>query len=281
MLLTLKLINNQQVPNFMFKNDDYKKIIENIVQGYPRKGRGLYSKMAEHLNTSSVVVSQIFKGDKDLTLDQAYALSNFFNFSEIEEEYFLLLVGRQKCGTHKLKMRYEKKIKSIRKESESLKKIIDIKTEFPAEAKQLFYSDWSYGGMRMASGLPEINNAEDMARYFKKDFNEVKNKIDFLITHGLVKVVNGKLDFGLQSTHLENTSPLLNQHRQNWRLKAISKMGEPQPQDLFYVGPMVLSESLAKELREELLKFIKGATKRIGESPSEKTYCLNIDFFSF
>jgi hypothetical protein len=265
----------------MFKKDSYKKIIEDIVQSYPKKGRGLYSSIANHLKTSSVVVSQIFKANKDLTLDQAYDLTCFFNFTEIEQEYFLLLVGREKCATHKLKMHYEKKIKALRKDSENLKKIIGIKTEFPEEAKQIFYSDWSYAAFRMAAALPEINNTEEMALRFKKEYAEVKNKIDFLIAHGLIKVVNGKLDFGIQSTHLENTSPLLNQHRQNWRLKGISKMGENNLQDLFYVGPMVLSESLAIEIRAELLKLIKNATKKIGESNSEKTYCLNIDFFSF
>lgn len=265
----------------MFKDNSYKSIIENIVLNSPKKGRGLYSKLATYLNTSSVVISQIFRGHKDLSLDQALLVSQFFNFTQLEQDYFLLLVGRDRSANHKLREYYDGKIQKLRIEADDLKKRVPVKAELPEEAKQIFYSDWTYSAIRMAVGLPSINSVEDLMKHFKMNYTDIKKKVDFLLEYGLIKKNGESLDFGLQSTHLSNTSPLINQHRQNWRLKAISKMGSPENKDLFYVGPMVLSEELANEMREELLKLISNMTKKIAESKNEKTFCLNIDFFGF
>lgn len=70
----------------IFDFTDYKKFIVSLLKLGPKKGRGSLKKMAEHLQVNSVVMSQIFKGDRNLNLEQAWELSEYFGFSELEKK---------------------------------------------------------------------------------------------------------------------------------------------------------------------------------------------------
>jgi adenylosuccinate lyase len=48
--------------------------------------------MAQAIGSTSTIMSQVFKGDRQLTLEQASDLCRFFGFTELETEYFIALV---------------------------------------------------------------------------------------------------------------------------------------------------------------------------------------------
>jgi len=50
---------------------------------------------------------------------------------------------------------------------------------------------------------------------------------------------------------------------------------------LFYTHPMTVSEKDGKLIREILIKAITAIEPLVEPSPSEKTFCLNIDWFEF
>ncbi len=98
------------------------------------------------------MVSQILKGSKHFTIEQAYDVAEYFAFDETEREYFILLIQKERAGNIRLQKYFEKKILSVK--SDSLKIANRIKTEyhFSDHEKSIFYSNWLYNGLINDSG---------------------------------------------------------------------------------------------------------------------------------
>src|SRR2546430_13286005 len=94
----------------LFEFTEYKQYVQNWLKNMPKNGHGQLSRIAKHLNISSVSVSHIFNGPRELSEEQAVELAEFFGFSELESEYFLLLVQLERAGTHKLKTKIKNKM---------------------------------------------------------------------------------------------------------------------------------------------------------------------------
>jgi uncharacterized protein (TIGR02147 family) len=260
---------------------DYKKFVAELIATFPKEGRGVFSKLAKSINVSSVLISQIFKGVKDLTIDQAILTANFFEFKELETEYFVNLVSKARAATPELRKFYDQKIFDIQNKSLDIKNRINKQENISDEAKAEFYSSWMYSAIRLSCALEEISNVQEITEFFNLHEPLVQEKVDFLLKNGLLKEEDGALQIGVNSTHLGKDNPLVHGHRKNWRLKAIDSFSNNNVNDLFYVAPMVVSEDIAVKLREKILQFIEELYKEVPKEAPETTYCLNIDFFNF
>lgn len=263
--------------------DNYIEYLEVRKQTLPNRGRGEISRLARLLNISSVAMSHIFSGKNSLNLDQALLISEDLAFNEIETEYFFTLVEIERAKGIKLKKFLQKKLIVLRNKGRDLKKRVRSHEEMSEEALAKFYSDWIYSGVRVLSAIPEFKTDREIADYYQLSLGKVRGVLEFLKEYQLVVEEKGELKIGIGSTHLTSNSPFINNHRRNWRLKGIEKLKEIEDDDLFYAGPMAISESGKLWLREELLKLIKRFTNYISEEPGdpEVTVCLNIDLFRF
>ncbi len=264
---------------FAFRN--YKSLVLNLLAAMPREGYGQFRKIAEHLNVNSVIVSQIFKGDRNLTLDQALELGFYFGFSKLETEYFLVLVQIERSGSHRLKVHLENQLQEIREKSQELKERLPHDKVLTEETKAIFYSTWYYSGIRLLTGVEGMNSVDAIAEHLALPRATVKRVAEFLVAHGLCLEENGKLRMGPQLTHLEASSPLLTRHLTNWRLRGLQNLEPPSSDELFYSAPMVLSTNDVMWVRERLIEVIEAVLARVKNSESERLTCLNIDWFDF
>ncbi len=264
----------------IFENDDYKAIVTGLVSEMPKKGRGQWTKMAQHLGLHNVVLSQIYRGDKQLTVEQAWDTAEYLGFSELESEYFLLLVQKSRAGNFRLEQYFEEKIKEVRTKSLDLKKRLKQDKELTEETRAIFYSNWYYSGIRLGTDSPEINTVEELSRRLDLPLNLVKRVVDFLLQNNLCVKENNKLSMGPARIHIGADSPLVTRHHMNWRLKAIEKMSSVDHRnEMFFTGPYSLSKSLLPKIRKHLVQVIDQCTSDVVESESETLACLNIDWF--
>lgn len=262
-----------------FEYTDYKKFVRDRVSRMPKKGYGQFSKMAKHLAINSVNVTQIFKGDRDLSAEQACLLTEFFGLSNLEAEYFVGLVELARASHFKLKVMIQKRLDTILRKSENLKDRLIAKAELTEDAKALFYSNWYYSGVRLATSIKDLQTADQISNYYNMPLTMVNRILEFLLTHGLVKESNGKLTMGPSSTHLEATSPLIGRHHTNWRNKAIEKVNFINADELALSMPCSLSKKSRLQIRKELVATVERITQLIDEEPEEELACLNIDWF--
>src|SRR5687768_17292566 len=82
---------------------------------------GLRKKLASHINCQPSFITQVLNGQKFLSSEQGYAMSDMVGLTSNEREYFLTLILRARAGTHALKKYYEEKIDKLKSESLNLK----------------------------------------------------------------------------------------------------------------------------------------------------------------
>lgn len=262
----------------LFEYHDYKLWVNDWIDSQPSGGHGQLRKLALYLEINSVVMSQVFRGDRDLTLEQALKVTQYLGMTELERDYFLLLVQKGRAGTTELKSVFEKQLQTIRKSAQSLKNRVQHH-KFTDEDKATFYSQWYYSAIRLGVSIPQLSTISALSGHLNLDRSVVVQVIEFLLKHQLIIEKKGRYDIGPQVTHVGHDSPFVNRHHTNWRLKGLQAMDNITDQDLYYTGPMALSETAAKEIRKMLVSLVEKSTQQAAHSDSEVLRCLNIDWF--
>lgn len=189
------------------------------------------------------------------------------------------MVEFARAGTHKLQNFFISQLEELKIQSKEIKSRVKVDKALDENGKATFYSNWYYTGISLLTAIEGFQSTEALADRLKLPRSTVKKVIDFLIENGINVLEDNKIKPGPRITHLEANSPLVSRHHTNWRLKGFEHLSNVQPDDLFYTGPMVLSESLQKEIRKNLIAVIEKNLKMIEGCPDEVLCCLNIDWF--
>ncbi len=264
----------------IFDFDDYKSFVNQKIAGMPKKGFGQSRRIAQFLNISAVIVSQVFKGDRDLTLEQAYKVTEYFGFNEIERDYFLLLVQRNRAGYFKLKKVFSDQINKMKKESKEVKSRLK-NIELSDLDKGVFYSDWLYGAIRLGTNLKSLKTEDQLADHFGVPLKTVRSIVEFLLNHNICKIENGKLSPAVNNTHIPRKSPLVNGNHQNWRMQGLKNMELRREVDLFFTGSYAATAEVKERVKGRMLKLIQEVAADVSPAKEQELFCLNMDLFSF
>lgn len=265
----------------VFQFDDYKEAFLNWVAETPKGGHGQFRKLSQALNVSSVFITQVFRGDRDLSLDQAFETALFMRLSGLEIDYFVLLVQERRAGGHRLKSWLAKKRREIRAQARELKRQLPQDAELSGEAQSEFYSHWHYSAIRLLTSIPGYETADKISERLHIPSERVHQILNFLSEHRLIVPIKIGWKMGPQATHLEAGSPFILSRQVQWRTKGFEAMAQFAPEHLFYTGPMSLDEKTFLEIRELLAQALKKSLDRVRDSKSELLACLNIDWFRF
>lgn len=265
----------------IYEFNDYKDFFNHWVESLPKKGHGEYRRVALALNVSTTMVSQVFKGDKELSLELACDLCEYLNMGEDEADYFLLMVEHRRAGSAKLQKRLQRQIKERQEKARKLENRLKKETELSEETRAIFYSSWLYSGVRIQAACDGFDDSVNIAQKLNLPRNQVQKVLDFLLAHGLLVQKKGELQLGPTKTFIGSSNLLTVKHHQNWRLQAFNRMVQSEDRNLFYTGPMSLSEEVAGKIRQEISNLLDHVYKVVPPSKSETTRCLNIDWFEF
>jgi uncharacterized protein (TIGR02147 family) len=262
----------------IYEYQDYKPYVNDWIEVQPKAGHGQLRRLAEFLNVNSVVMSQVFRGNRDLSPEQAMGVAKFIGLAESERNYLLLLVQKARAGTKELADAFRKQIEQIQKQSRSLKNRIKH-SKFTEQGGATFYSNWYYSAIRLGVSVESLSSAVAIADHLGLERSLATKVIAFLLENQLIVERNDKFDLGPQVTHVGHDSPFVNRHHSNWRLQGLKAMERTAEDEIFYTGPMALSHEAANEIRKDIVGLIERSTKRAAESKSERLSCLNVDWF--
>ena len=227
------------------------------------------------------MVSQIFRSDKQLNLEQACKLCEYFALNEMETEYFLALVQWERAGSVALKKIVQAQIAKIREQARELKHRLPQDTRLNEADQAIFYSNWYYSGARLASSLPHSQDLDSIARLLDLSPMKVRRVLDFLVSRGLCIEQGGTYGLGPNRVHVGADSPLVTRHHVNWRLKAMQRfegIGPGSKDELAYTGPMTLSHQDAARVRARIVELTDEISKMVIQTKPERMACLNIDW---
>lgn len=245
----------------------------------PNKGYGQMSELSRFMGVHTTLVSQILKGHKDLTTDQAILICEFFGLNSLESEYLVLLVNHDRAGNLAAKRYYKSRLQKIKEQSQNISERVTADGKLSEEQRAIFYSDWAYSAIRQSIAVPNINTAQEIGRYLDLPIEKVNAYLSFLLQTGLCKLIGKKIVVGPSNTHVESSSPWVNVHHMHWRHRAIQSLNSASALDLHYTSPVTLSASDCDVIKEKLIQLIEQVRATVDPSPSEKMYCLNLDWF--
>jgi uncharacterized protein (TIGR02147 family) len=266
-------------PLSLYQFDDYKAFLTQFVERSPGLGRGTYNRMAKFLGVNTTFVSQVIRGPKDFSVDQALLVSEFLGLGAEEEKYWLLLVQRDRCGHHKAKSFFTREISRMRAEARSLSSRVPKHHVVEAKDQAMFYSHYLYSAVRLLTGIKGYRSPSGIAERLGLTREKTGAILEFLVRVGLCRSVNGRYEIGPANTHVDKKSSWVGSHHTNWRLKAIENLPRLREDDLAFTAPLTVTPADAARIVDLLRETVERASKVVEGSEPEDLYCLNLDFF--
>ncbi len=264
----------------IYEYTEYRDFLKDWIEKIPKKKRGQLARIAEAGNVHKTTLSQIFSGSKDLSLEQAFGISRYLGLSQEESDFFVLLVNYARAASRELKESFRRQIENYQKAWRQLSHRVTKSRELNDEEKATFYSNWIYSAVRNASAIESCKKPLEIARKLGVDLATVNQTLEFLLKHQLCVMTDQGVAPGPKMTHLEATSPFVTRHHANWRIKALGNHPMLRhEQELAYTAPMTLSTQDAARVRSLLAELVEKTDEIVGPSPSEKLYCMCLDWF--
>ena len=266
----------------VFKFDNSREFLRAYIDSLPKKGWGEIQRWAEHLDLQASYISQVLSGSKTFNMDQGFKLAKHLGLKELEVDFLMSLMEKERAGSHETKKYFDEKLKAIKAQSGDLSKRLPKDRVFTEVEKSVFYSSWHYSAIRLFCSLSgKGKKLDEIADRFKLKRSEAVQILDFLCESGLCILKNVLYFMGSQQTYLESTSPHIHRHRQNWRVKTLSQIETTQPDELVFSAPFSIGQKDFETLREELSVFLEGFFKRVKQTTPEEMAILNIDLMKF
>lgn len=263
----------------IFEIDDYRVVIRMRISGMARKGFGQLGRLAQRLDVNASFISQMLAGKKDLSEDQGYLTSEFFEFSEPETAYFLLLIQRERAGNHRLKNFFSKQIEERKRAAAKVKGRVRIDRELGFEEQAVYYSDYLYTAIHTLISIPGLGGVDALSQHLETPRSRIMEIAQWLIQHGLCEGTTEKLENGPRSTYVDRDSPLAIRHHGNWRARGLERMRDRAETDLFFTAPFSVSEDDFEQIKKDVKSLIEKLAKRVDTSEPEVMVTLNLDLF--
>ena len=264
----------------LFEFEDYRKYLSDYLRRLPNKGHGYLKKIAGTLKVHPSLLTQILKGNKNFTPEQALSLAGFLGMNEVEEDYFLELVNLERSGTAALRTKIRNRLQKLRVRAAKVKERLPEVRELSDADKAVFYSNWYYSAIRLLSSIPEYQAIEKMVNSIPIPRERVMATTQFLLETGLcTRSSSEQIIMGPARTYVPADSPLVSRHHSNWRLRAIERSPGIGEKELMLTSPMTVSKKDAARIREMLLQTFQSIGKILDDTEPEQLACLNIDWF--
>lgn len=258
--------------------DNYREFLGYKFSG-KGKSRGTRGQLVEFLGCQPSFFNQVLTYRTHLSLEYAYKISEYLGFDSDEQDYFLLLVQKDKSGSISLAKYFINKIDTIKKNRAILSKRIKVETSLPLEDQMKYYSKWYYSAIHILSALPVFKNAEDISRHLKLDIGTINKALSFLIDREFVNYNGNELSIGAKRIHLDIESDMLPRHHSSWRIKAIEAIDNHKNNNFHYSSILGISETDILIIKEKILELIQNMEPIIQNSKEESPIVFLCDFF--
>ena len=263
----------------VFSFADYRKYLASWLDHAKKQKLATMSTLSTVAQVHTTFMSQVLKGGKQLSLEQAALLADYFKHTELEREYFFVLIQLDRAGNPSLRKYFEQKKSELNKQKNNMSRRMEGFKDLSHEDKTIYYSSWIYSALRTATDISNGQTLTQLSERFGISRQRCSNMMSFLVRCGLCEETKGVYKMRDQHVHIPSQSPLVTRHHSNWRLKALVDMDDRRSDELFFTAPMSISMSDFLKIRELLNVLIKKAIDVAKESKSEDVYCLNLDFF--
>ncbi len=258
--------------------DDYREYMKAQIAASDSEW-GLISRMAEAAHFQRSQLSRVLSGHLQLTMDQAFGLSEFWKLEESEHAFFLKLVEFARAGQKRYRDRLAADLKRMLKEHENIAARLKQPPIQIGEVESFYYSSWYWTALHILVSIPEFHTPKQIAERLSLPIRKVNDCLERLHKFDLIKFSSGRWSFNAQTTHLPKSSPFISIHHSNWRQRAVVDSQSQDSDGIHYTMVQSLSESDVQKIKQLLLHTIDGYNRLAGPSKEEELVCFTCDFF--
>ena len=264
----------------IFEYTDYRVFLRAWLEKAKNLKLSNLSQLSQFCGVHPTFLSHVLSGTKDLSLEQASLMSEYFGLTQLEQDYFFSILQMERAGHQKLKKYFQNKITSIENEKNKLSQRFTQHKQLTVEQKAIFYSSWIYASVWTSTDINKGQTIDQVAARFKITRDHAQSILTFLVQSGLCIEEKGSYRLGESHVHVSNESHFVVKHHFNYRLKSMQKMEVRESNELFFTAPMSLSKEDFKVIREKLNLILKEIVEVAKDSQADHVTCLNIDFFN-
>jgi uncharacterized protein (TIGR02147 family) len=253
------------------------------IQALCNSQRGYLTVLADAAGCAKSYLSSCLKEKCHLTLDHIYGIAEYLQMNDQEEEYFFLLLEKDKCSTLKLRKKLETKLKELSREAFRLKNqqssSLIVQDNNHSSGLGQYYSVSTYIAIHSLTAIDRYQTLDKMAERLLLPKAVVQYYLDELIKMDLVKKDGVRYKWNTFSIHLADDSAWITTHHSNWRVSAMQNLQKRDHTALHYSLVQSISEADFEVLKKKMSQFIKEFAKVATPSASEESYNFNIDFY--
>lgn len=264
--------------NSIFKYIDYRNYILNKAEMVVQK-HGYKAQLAQAAGCQRSYFSQVLNETADLLPEHCLGLSEFWNHSPTETEYFLNMVLYSRAGTKKLKTHFKEKLEHFKKEQENLAKRITDKVVLAEEHAAIFYSNWQYLAITILISIPAFRKIAAISERLNLSEKVVKKALIDLEKLGMVYKSSDDWLATSATIHVPRESSFNAINHSHWRNKAVENAFISDEDSVHYTSVCTLSKTDVQRIKEMILQLIDESRTIVGPSKEEEIYCLTCDWF--
>jgi len=257
----------------------YKEyFLKRIENSKPKAGAKL--RIAQAMGCHSSYLTLVFKGEAEISLEQAQRLNEYWSHTEIESECFILLVLKSRAGSKNLEKNFDRQLSRLLEKSQGVSPRISDSNNLSIDQQASYFSKWYHGAIHVMSAHKNGVDSEYASKKLKISQKNAKESLSLLESLGLVKKKESSYFFTGVSMHLPKSSPISYKHHANWRLRSIqANEEESSDESIFYTSIGVVSNEDYLKIRKKIFEYIKEVRQIIDPSPSEELFCFQVDLF--
>ncbi len=263
----------------VFDFKEYREFLRALTKERGARGQ-TQVELAKSMDCQAAYFSQVLKDKADLSEDQSLKLCRYLQFSDLETEYFLLILRLSKAATKSLSDYLEQKRRALSDVHQEVEgRILSQKNQSLNELNVYYCSSPIPSLIHLATSCKELQISSAISQRFSIEKSIVDEHLQKLEKFGLVKFENGCWNYSGGSIHFPKSSPLDHSFQLSRRLLALESLALRRPEDLGYSVTFASDEKTIKKIRAFLLKTIEEIHKVAEPSSSQDVFSICIDLF--
>lgn len=246
----------------------------------PETKRGFQVRMAKAIGCQAAYLSQVLKGNSELTEDHALKLAIFLNLSGAATEYLVLLVRQSRASTPALRDYLERRRLEIVGEQEEVKSRVRSKSLHVDEATLFrYFSSGLPSLLHIATSSERYCTVEALAARFRLAPERVKEVLAFLEEIHFVEKKGNGWRYSTAPLHDPRESPANISHQLGRRQQVMRSIEENHPDDIHFSSVFTLDAATYGTLKSDLLDHIERSHRKIHAGGSDEVYQMCLDLF--
>jgi uncharacterized protein (TIGR02147 family) len=264
----------------IFEYDDYKAFLRSLIKANSLH-RGYKAFLAKSAKCERSYFSQVINSKPQLTPDHAFNLSQALEMTDLEREYWLLLVEYGRSADLQYKRFLKQKIKKLQTQSEDLRNNSSTPPELTKKSEILYFSKWYMVAVHLLCDVIKSDQINKIAMKLNLPHNIILDSLNELVELNLLVKKNENWKPTKDMIYVHKSSPLCDVHHINWRQQAIYDVQRKKEESIHMTAVHSISLADFQKVKQILLSSVQSSSVLAQNSKEEVLACLNIDYFHF